>query len=296
MKMQFDGLLARIVRHLPPVHWRVWDLQRRLRLYFSPRYADHPHDWVVINDYDGTLKMKLRRSTYLGSLIYWHGYQSRSELMVLHGLLKPNMTFVDIGANMGEFTLFAAKRLPLGSVHAFEPLPQLYTLLGDNVALNGFTNVHTYNLALSDAPGRLTMYTSTDVVLHGGLNEGLGSLYRDESRSEVAGEVSVSTLDDVLGQVAHIDVIKIDVEGAEVNVLRGGCHLLERDKPAILIEINRNSLIAAGFHPDVLLDELAALGYRFELITVSKRRRLVPLDRAHVPDLCDVLCRWDGSS
>ncbi|MBK8034016.1 MAG: FkbM family methyltransferase [Chloroflexi bacterium] len=284
-------VMAKLVRRIPPVHWRVWFYQDRLRKLFSPLYAGNPADWTIIHDFDGSLKMKLRRSTYLGGLIYWHGYQSRNELLLLNRLLSPDMTFVDIGANMGEFTLFAAKRLTNGQVIAFEPQPSLYQLLQENIALNHFQQVRTYNLALADQPGTLTMYTSTDAVAHAGVNEGLASLFQSTERAEVVGEVAVELLDTLLEHEPRIDFIKLDVEGAEPLVLRGAKKLLAKHKPQILMELNREALTAGGSSPEFVLGELRELGYRFELVINDGRGLTRPTEA--FPDLCDVLCIGD---
>lgn len=286
-------MLAAMMRRLPLVHWRVWDVQRRFREFFAPRYVNYPRDWTEIRDFDGNLHMKLRRSTYMGSVIYWQGYQSPAELKVLNRLLKPDTTFVDVGANMGEFTLFAAKRIRSGTVFAFEPVPSLFSLLNENIALNNFSHVQTFNLALSDNSGHMVMYSSVDSVVHTGVNEGLGSIFRSDLRNEMVAEVEVKTLDSLLEGVKRINIIKIDVEGAELLVLRGAQETIRQHKPAILIEINRNALKAAGHTPDMLLDELAELGYRFELIRNNRAGSTIPLNRTAIPDLCNVLCRWD---
>ena len=294
MLMSFAPLIAKIARRLPPVHWRVWWIQRRLRQFFAPRYIGRPDDWTVINDYDGNLKLKLRRSTYLGSVIEWHGYHSSNGLRLLERLLAPDMTFIDIGANSGAFSLFVAKRLPKGRVFAFEPIPHLFALLRENIALNHFDHMQAYNLALSDQPGHITMYTSSDSAIHAGVNEGLASLFPGQYRSEVAAEVEVSTLDTVLASVPRIDMIKIDVEGAELHVLRGGTSLIQKHKPILMLELNREALNAAGTSSEAVLAELTALGYRCERIANDVHGTPMPLDRGQIPDLCDILCRQES--
>lgn len=290
MRLEIDRLLARFSRRLP-FSWKIWSLQRRLRLFFSSYYRGRSSDLTVIDDYDHDIRMKLRRSTYLGGLIYWNGYQSKNELILLERLLEPDMTFVDIGANMGEFTLFAAKRLPRGEVIAFEPQQAIFELLQENVKLNQFQQVTLYQAALSDHTGRAPIYTAVETEIHGALNEGLASLYESAYRGEVIGEVDLYRLDDILATCARVDIIKIDVEGAELSVLRGAVNILRQHRPLLLIEVNEDGLVAAGHTSNDLLGFLSGLGYGFERIVNDRRGSTEPLAGQKLPPLSDLLCR-----
>ena len=85
--------------------------------------------------------MRVDRNSYMGGSIFWNGFHHASELIFLNKYLKSDMTFIDIGANQGEFTLFAADKLKDGSVLAFEPTPFQLGLLEQNVQLNNFSHV-----------------------------------------------------------------------------------------------------------------------------------------------------------
>src|SRR5690606_2366863 len=100
--------------------------------------------------YDRNIRMQVDKSKWMGAAMYWTGFHEFNEMRFLHTYLKPNMTFVDLGANQGEFAMFAAKRLTKGSVLAFEPMPFSFDRLAFNVNLNSMRNIKCFRLAVSD--------------------------------------------------------------------------------------------------------------------------------------------------
>jgi FkbM family methyltransferase len=146
------------------------------------------------------------------------------------GIWEPNLThfikerltglsgrvFADIGANIGYFSLLAARCMPRGSVIAFEPFPSIYSRLLHNIELNGVTNIKTLNLAASDSTRQLDMF-------HGGsANEGATTSVPGRFHSPPI-SVRARPLSEMLSahEVASVKLIKIDVEGAEATVIRG---------------------------------------------------------------------------
>jgi len=129
--------------------------------------------------------------------------------------IQPGWTIVDIGAGLGDFTIDAARKAPGGVVHAYEPFPGSFELLGQNVALNGVDNARVYNLAISAEAGTLTLYTDpSEAVMHH------AAAY---ARQDGAAEIQVPTipLDRVFDELnlARCDFMKIDCEGAEYEIL-----------------------------------------------------------------------------
>src|SRR5579885_1779623 len=140
MKMlELDRYLSFMVRRIRPYLATKYstDIIRSLQRFYAQCYADDRSPWTVMCDFDGDLRLKIDRSSFIGSSIYWNGYSSLNELYLLGRLLEPHMVFVDVGANQGEFTLYAAKRLPAGKVLAFEPVEERYRHLIENVKMNG---------------------------------------------------------------------------------------------------------------------------------------------------------------
>jgi len=178
------------------------------------------------------------------------------ELIYLYKLLAPGSTFIDVGANMGIYTLVASRLVgEAGRVIAFEPSAQSFPLLRKNIALNGLTNVLALPEALSHEIGRTRLYHGPDPVSN--------SLGRGLSWDGDAEEVATETLDNVLHRTSlmRVDAIKIDVEGAEELVLRGALKTLTRVRPIIVFEINPGACSSLGLSPYGAMELLQSLGY-----------------------------------
>jgi len=171
------------------------------------------------------------------------------ETRLVRRYLKPGMTFVDVGANVGYYTALAAHLAAAqGRVIAFEPSPYAFERLTRMIAGNGLKQAEAVNAALGDEPGTLDLYSSGDPANHS------PSLVSAEDRPVLA-RVPVRTLDEEAKrlQLERIDFIKIDVEGYEPSVLRGAKRLLaERRIRAILCEFNPWWLEKAGSDPESL--------------------------------------------
>jgi len=218
---------------------------------------------VLISDFDGDMKLSCFLNEHMGSRIFWYGYYSAGELAFLNSYLKPEMTFLDVGANQGEFTLFAAKRLVNGRVVSFEPVTDLCDRLRHNVALNDFSNVLVVSKGLSDREQQLPVYVDTELYRDGTTNEGVATLYPNESKRRFKQLIELTSLDAFVKSegLDRIDLIKIDVEGAETSVLRGAVQTLRRFKPALLLELSSKNCLAAKSSIEEFLRYLKGLGY-----------------------------------
>jgi FkbM family methyltransferase len=157
-------------------------------------------------------------------------------------LLEPHMVALDVGANIGYYSLiFAGLVGEGGQVHAFEPTPALAERIRLNLALNGLTQIKVNQVAVADATGSASLHISLE-------DPEANSLFQMEmGTSEIS--VSTTTLDAYADDAAldRIDLIKIACEGSEQNVLRGAEKLLKRDDgPVLLLECNSASLAACG--------------------------------------------------
>jgi FkbM family methyltransferase len=173
-------------------------------------------------------------------------------------LVRQGMTVFDVGANLGVYTLLAAARVgPEGRVHAFEPVPQLFQLLTESVRRSGSRNILPSDLAVSDRSGSAVMYLGDD------RDSDIHALAQSERRTGSV-EVRTITIDDYVEQksVGRVDLIKIDVEGAELPALRGARRLLAReDAPLIQAEVSDENARAFGYAPPALKEYLAGFGY-----------------------------------
>ena len=151
---------------------------------------------------------------------------------------RPGEVVIDVGAHIGLYTLKAARAVGAnGRVIAVEPGPQSFLILKDNVALNHLDNVTVVNAALSDRAGQSKFYACTDPSLS-------GFELQPNARLREVTTVRVMVLDDVLNNlgISRVDWMKIDVEGAETKVLKGGVHLLEESgKMKIIVESSSTS-------------------------------------------------------
>ncbi len=177
---------------------------------------------------------------------------------VLKALIEPGMVVADVGANVGLLTLacaFAAG--PTGLVHAFEPEAGPRSHLAKTLKLNGLNWVEMHDCALGARSESRPFHVSPII--------GHSSLYPLPSAEAAAGRdetVPVRTLDEVLGRAATLDVVKIDVEGAELDVLAGMAGLLEANADiAIVAEFGPSHLQRVGIAPEAWLAAFAACGF-----------------------------------
>jgi len=173
----------------------------------------------------------------------------------LSALIRPGMVAADVGANIGCHTLTLARLVgEAGIVHAFEPEPSVFAELVRHVALNKWKNVRCQNTALSIESGETTLYL--------GSNDGTNSLRPTLHSGNKTTTVKTDTLDAYMQRhnLHRLDVVKIDVEGAERFVLRGGIATIERFRPILIVELSIHSA-AFGYSDVQLRDELEGLGY-----------------------------------
>ena len=165
---------------------------------------------------------------------------------VVGRLLQPGDVYVDIGAHVGTLLLSGVRQVgPTGKAYAFEPTPRLYDLLCANVALNGMASYcECSNVAVGRSEGL--------AQLHVPIIYGHASLYElpDEGRSQEH-EVRVRRLDDLIPVDVRPTLIKIDVEGAELDVIAGMSRILASETPPLLIvEYGREHLERVGVEPE----------------------------------------------
>ncbi len=231
-------------------------------------------DYYILKDIDQDITMRVDASKVMGAAFYWIGFHEFKEWRYLQRFLKPDMVFLDVGANQGEYTLFAAKRLTKGTVIAFEPVDEIYEQLHRNIALNHFTNIKTLKLGLSDTVGVLPIYEmqSTDAN-----HEGLATLFQSELRGKVIQQIKLDTLDNVALQLnlQRLDFIKVDIEGAELTMLKGATGTISRFRPQVMVEMNDDTFKAAGYSKTQVIEFFEKLHYKAHAI--NKQGALVPI-------------------
>lgn len=190
--------------------------------------------------------------------IYFQGYFEWAETRFLRRSLKPGDVFVDVGANIGWHSLVAASRVgAAGRVHAFEPVSSTFDELASNIALNHFDQVVMHKFGLSDCDGVVDIFGNKDS------DSGGNSLIHGEGYS-ILEKIRIRRGEDVLTElgVDRIDLLKVDVEGAEIMVLRGLQRFFDEGRiRAMLLEINPIHLHAAKSSPQEIFDFVVAQGF-----------------------------------
>lgn len=195
----------------------------RLRNFNSARL-------ITLHHKDTTFSLYISpENGFIDKHIFLYGVYEPFMLDIIKAHLKPGMTFVDIGANIGQHTMYAAMLVGKhGSVHSFEPIPKIYNqLISSKEANNLSDRVHANNSALGNRTENLKLYVSENIG-------GSSLVNQEESKEEI--DVSVVYGDDALLHLPSAHMIKIDVEGYELEVLEGIEKSLLKHRPIILIE------------------------------------------------------------
>ena len=185
---------------------------------------------------------------YIGRALDKYGEISRGEALFLSQVIRPGMTVVEVGANIGLLTVpFARFVAPGGKVIAFEPQRIVYQMLCGNIALNALDNVFAHNTAVGRAPGSISVppVNYEQPGNFGGVELG---------RSATGEPVPLVTIDSLA--LERCDFMKIDVEGMELDVLVSAAETLRRFRPRLYIENDRVEKSPA------LIEHLFALDYR----------------------------------
>lgn len=250
---------------------------------FSQYWSNEPLRWIrgKVHGYwiPCDLTVFSGRSAYF--MRRWYEADTQS---VLTTLLKPGDTFLDIGANVGMASLAGAKAVgSFGRVIAFEPNPHVTAILAESVARNCLSNITVHCAAFGRRAGRLPLFIPAN-------NHGEASLGTDFGNR--AGETVVVDLvgPESLTGVCRCDMIKIDVEGFEVEVLDGLRDVIQRFRPFVVTEVAPHHLARCGSSVDGLFERFVELDYAgfayreaqlgsFKLQAVLKRvRRPAELD------------------
>lgn len=178
-------------------------------------------------------KMKLDPQDSM-NLSRW-GFYEKEETERVQDLVKPGQCVVDVGSNIGYYTLvLAACVTGHGWVYAYEPHPENYALLIHNINQNHFTNVVSRNVACSSLAGWLYLHLSP---ISSGMHTVEESMLERETYQTTSQlEVRTVILDQDLAGLHDIDFIKIDVEGHELEVLKGAHGILQEEKPILMVE------------------------------------------------------------
>lgn len=258
LKTRLAEGLARLPGRRAPV--KGWSLVTE---WLHRRIRRESVDVVHQNAYGVTLRLDLRDYTQRG--MFYDAYETQ-ELNFMTEVLRPGDVMVDIGANIGLFTLVAAKAVgQSGSVHAFEPVPGNCERLEENVRLNGFTNVRLNKSAVGDHAGTVSLAIDADMANTSGAST--SSFYTVTRLADPVIELTapLDTLDDYATRELagrRIRLVKIDVEGSEPAVLAGMSDVLKSHRVDVLmLEVSVYGLARGGSRILEVVEPLRSAGY-----------------------------------
>jgi FkbM family methyltransferase len=239
---------------------RLWNIL----IPFVPLYIRLPYGgwWIAIND--------------VCSDEIFVGIFEVPERRFVERFLKDGMIVLDIGAHHGFYTILASKKAgPSGRVIAFEPSPRERQRLLMHLKFNQCNNVKVEPFALSSQNGEAAFY------IVDGRDTGCNSLC-PPAVSEPTKVISVNiiTLDNYLEKemIHHIDFVKIDAEGAELEVLKGSKRFInQRPRPVILCEVDDHRTRAWGYSASMIIEILESYGFRW--FGIGKEGQLLPIEK-----------------
>ena len=226
-------------------------------------------------------RMHVNPADFTERPIWINGFDPRDQqTLFFRQALRPGDCVLDIGANVGYYSLLAASLVgPRGAVHAFEPSATVLESLRRNVALNPQAAVTIHPLALSDRVQSAPFYIASE------RHTGLSSLRDLGAKTQRVADVSTAPLDELREKLPPVRLVKLDVEGAEWRVLQGARELLARDRPDLLLELTDAFLRELGGSAEQVCQLLTRLGYSLYRIGAHARLQPIhqtPLEQCHV--------------
>lgn len=216
-------------------------------------YQYRPETYRVITRNGITFKVDLY--DYMGWLIYF-GIKDEARPKLYDLLTDKHFIVFDVGTNIGETLLNFAKLVPNGQVHGFEPDKLNYERCCENLSMNSFTNIQLNNVGLGAEAGQYFIKIDTPS------NRGGNKISKEfiENNTQV---VNIVTLDQyaIDKKLTKIDLIKIDVEGYELHVLKGAVEIIKKAKPIFFIELDDNNLSEQGHSAKELIHFLSEYQY-----------------------------------
>jgi FkbM family methyltransferase len=198
--------------------------------------------------------------------IYFLGTYEPIEAYLFCHLIKPGMTIVDAGSNIGQYSLLASTSVgETGSVHSFEPIPAIFSQLSENVKSNRLSNVYLNQAGLWHSSMSIQLSLAPEMA------QNCGAYSIGSSNDVTAVDAIAIALDEYVEQhqVKQVDLIKMDIEGAEYSALLGMQKTILRDRPVFLMEINRSALEKLDCNPErlwrLLVESFGYTAYRVGL-------------------------------
>ena len=245
---------AEIIQEIAGLHKRAEGIARSIR---PPVLAAAD---VLVTKVDDLVLAVPREDWPLAAYYSFWGSVDQGMTRCFASLLRPDMVVVDIGANIGIHSLYAARAVGEGGrIYSFEPTPRTFAVLRKNLELNGARCVEAFPWAVLDHAGEVALYLREGA-------SGLNSLFPEGGTGKSI-SVNAVTLDDALPSHERVDVVKIDAEGAEPFILRGMKKIFARNPSLIvLLEFAPALLTRAGIAPPAFLETLRNMGFEIQQV------------------------------
>lgn len=226
-----------------------------------------------------------------GAAIYYRGFSEPDTADFLQRFLRPGMVMVDVGAHIGEYTLLAAQAVgKIGQVHAFEPQEPIFSILSCNIQLNALENVTLNEAIVSDCEGELEFEISQE--------PSMSSIRKHEildRQVKVIRVPSISLNTYWANRTPKINLIKVDVEGAEKLVFQGATELMSlpsSDAPTWVFEYGPRAYADFNYQPGELLDFIRGYGYSIWQYNAPGHLRVFD-STAQLPDIVNLIAAKD---
>ena len=262
-----------LIARLSPGHSRLW------RKFIPPIYF-YEKGSIRFAERSG-IHYVLDVSTLHGYSIYFYIIKDKAWDN-LFKLIQPDFNIIDAGANIGFLSLYFAKECTNGFVYSFEPDSESFDFLQKSVNQNGFKNIKLFKTALGAEASTAELFKV--YANNPGANRILAQKPDKETKSEI---VEVATLDSFYQKqiFKKIDLIKIDVEGFELFVLRGAKQLVDKWKPILFIELADINLKQQNCTAVEVIDLVEELGYN-----ILDAKTMLPIERKVMEYYTDIIC------
>lgn len=238
------------------------------------------NDNSFIYNLDDEIKIILYKDSILCKSIYF-GYEE-DEISFTRKYLKKGDIFLDIGANVGLYSLSNSKIVgDEGRIFSFEPTPDTFGRLQQNIRLNKLTNIQPFKIGLSNQKVTMDLHVSRD-----GHDAWNSFVITEFLKGTDTVKVNVDSLDTFLNTnaIKKVDLIKIDVEGWEKFVLQGAINLIKSENsPVFLVEFTETNTYAAGYKPGEIYDFMTDCGYKWYSYNPKKNRLIREKKKSHYP-------------
>lgn len=224
------------------INYFLRNINYSLKSIFLNKIKIPPSGTLKLKTDSGQLKLKTNQTSYLTQLLFWNGYKDFEYSEIFEKLSKTTEVFLDIGSNIGYYSILGVASNPKMKVFAFEPAYGPKHFLQENININNFSkNITTVDLALSNTIGEIDFY-EVESLKYKYLNYNLAGEgnagTKKTSRNFIKNTVKATTLDNFTTSynLNKIDLIKIDTEGTEVQILLFGKETIKKFQPIIICE------------------------------------------------------------